>query len=223
MKTIPKEKIQSWLVFENEVKQLVEAFGYQAVATQPSSGRGVDVIAVNHRRKAVIQCELYRKASVGTSVILRLEGTRQFYQATDALCITTSHFTNPALHMAGKLGIQLLDREQLLLLCRQRALTIPSLTFLKPRSLLSLRAFPLDKQILTVGREKGSSIRINSEAISRLHAKLERKGLTVTVYDYNSTNGTYLNDVLVVGCAPVNYGDILRFGPSEFVCELQIK
>lgn len=82
--------MKTWEVFEHEVRLLVEAFGYKAKTTQPSHDYGVDVIAENRHRKIVIQCKLYGKGRIGGETILKLVGSREDFEADEAIIITTS-------------------------------------------------------------------------------------------------------------------------------------
>ena len=108
-----------WLQFEHEIRDLVEAFGYQAEATTPSYDFGVDVIAHNNNHKVVVQCKLYGKGSVGGDTMMKLVGSRHYFDATDAICITTSKFTKQAQEIAVEQDIKLIDRKKLILLCQK--------------------------------------------------------------------------------------------------------
>jgi FHA domain len=51
---------------------------------------------------------------------------------------------------------------------------------------------------------------------STRHAKVDRQGAAVVLEDLGSTNGTYLNDELLRGPAPLHPGDRIRIGDSVF-------
>jgi restriction system protein len=89
------EKEKDWLLFEQEVALLVKAFGYKTENTKPSGDLGVDVIAHSNKRKLVIQCKLYGKGNVGNKTINELLGTKIVFGADEAICVTTSGYTNP--------------------------------------------------------------------------------------------------------------------------------
>src|SRR5579872_5848931 len=171
---------KDWLLFEREVRQLVEAFGYQAEATQPSHDYGVDVIAIHQTRKVVIQCKLYGRGRVGGPTITQLIGSRTIFGATDAICITTSYFTKQASEVAAAQNIPLVDRDKLVLLCRERNLTIPSLTVLVGDG---GRVFPLPVEVMSFGRAPNNHFILNDNYVSRYHACLVRGGLPLVLND----------------------------------------
>ena len=55
----------------------------------------------------------------------------------------------------------------------------------------------LTEEGITIGRGDAADIRINSNAVSRAHAKFFRKDGQIWVMDLHSLNGTSLNDVPV--------------------------
>jgi hypothetical protein len=68
----------------------------------------------------------------------------------------------------------------------------------------------------TLGRGEVEIVLEDPFASSR-HARLERQGGAMILEDLGSTNGTYLNDELLQGPAPLHDGDRVRIGDSEFV------
>jgi pSer/pThr/pTyr-binding forkhead associated (FHA) protein len=52
--------------------------------------------------------------------------------------------------------------------------------------------------------------------ISKRHCALLTKGAQVFLKDFESTNGTFLNDEAVKGEVPVKDGDVLKVGPLAF-------
>jgi hypothetical protein len=188
---------------------LVEAFGYKAETTQPSHDYGVDVVAENQRRRVVIQCKLYGRGCIGGDTIMQLVGSRAFFEATDAICITTSYFTKQARAIAVKQNIYLVDQKMLLGLCREKGLTIPSLTMLDEESGNNLKMHGLR---VTIGRTDDNDYIIADPQVSRQHAVLERAGLRLLLRDCGSTNGTFVDDQRVAHTATLNYGNIIRIG-----------
>jgi pSer/pThr/pTyr-binding forkhead associated (FHA) protein len=75
---------------------------------------------------------------------------------------------------------------------------------------------PLKKDKFLIGRAKECSLRAGSEAISRRHCAIVRKGDRFTVRDLGSRNGTYVNDVRITEEVPLEEGNELRVGPLEF-------
>jgi pSer/pThr/pTyr-binding forkhead associated (FHA) protein len=74
----------------------------------------------------------------------------------------------------------------------------------------------------TLGRALGSTIRIPSSEVSRLHCRLRIENGLVTVEDLESVNGTFLNGARVHNVETVRPGDRLSLGPVTFVVEYEI-
>jgi len=215
-------KQKDWLLFEIEVRELVEHFGYQAEHTQPSHDYGVDVIGTRGSRRVVIQCKLYKTSRVGGETINQLAGSRQFHDATDAICITTGRYTKQAREIAGKLNINLLDRDAFRQLCRERSLTPPTLTALVPKCKTTLPPVLLAQPLITIGRDENCHISLQDDLISRHHARLERSGLILRIADCGSKNGTFVNGIRIFEPTALNYGDEIDLGRFRFVCELSV-
>jgi pSer/pThr/pTyr-binding forkhead associated (FHA) protein len=73
----------------------------------------------------------------------------------------------------------------------------------------------------TIGRALGSTIRIPSSGVSRLHCRLRVENGVVTVEDLESINGTFLNGARVRDTEIVRPGDRLTIGPATFVVEYE--
>ena len=71
---------------------------------------------------------------------------------------------------------------------------------------------------LTIGRGSGCDVRLPwDEKVSRLHAELDRVGLSWTVVDDGlSRNGTFLNGERVTGRRPLRDGDTFVLGETSF-------
>ncbi|HVW18962.1 MAG TPA: FHA domain-containing protein [Solirubrobacteraceae bacterium] len=67
-----------------------------------------------------------------------------------------------------------------------------------------------------LGRGDRAEIRLLDPFASSLHARISRQGAVTVIEDLGSTNGTYLNEELLAGPAPLHPGDRLRIGDSEF-------
>jgi hypothetical protein len=70
-----------------------------------------------------------------------------------------------------------------------------------------------------LGRGDGAEIRLNDPYASSRHARVLLQGGVVVLEDLGSTNGTYLNEELLAGVAPLHHGDRVRIGDSEFTYE----
>jgi DNA-binding NtrC family response regulator/pSer/pThr/pTyr-binding forkhead associated (FHA) protein len=70
---------------------------------------------------------------------------------------------------------------------------------------------------LTVGRSRHATVRVESERVSRIHAKITRRGNTILVEDAGSRNGTWRNGVQVTGSQALASGDEIVIGPLAIV------
>jgi len=76
---------------------------------------------------------------------------------------------------------------------------------------------PVDRIPMTIGRSNDCDVAIESNSVSRLHARIEladQEGLHLA--DEDSTNGTFVNHQRITGRVIVADGDILHFGAAEF-------
>ncbi len=75
--------------------------------------------------------------------------------------------------------------------------------------------FPLDANVLTVGRGGGVDIALRDPSVSRLHAEIVRRGSYVYVCDLGlSANGTRVNG-RPIGRRVLADGDVLAFGAAR--------
>jgi diguanylate cyclase (GGDEF)-like protein len=75
----------------------------------------------------------------------------------------------------------------------------------------------LDKDVMRVGRDRDNDIVLNSDSVSRRHARFEHRDGHLFVVDLDSTNGTFLND----GNEPSTHsqlrkGDQIKIGDTIF-------
>ncbi|MBL4850524.1 MAG: FHA domain-containing protein [Planctomycetes bacterium] len=77
------------------------------------------------------------------------------------------------------------------------------------------RVVPILKGRLTVGRAGDQDISLSDRKISGAHALLEKSSGGYRVRDLASTNGTYVNGVLVEGTHALHFGDEVRFGNTR--------
>jgi pSer/pThr/pTyr-binding forkhead associated (FHA) protein len=70
-----------------------------------------------------------------------------------------------------------------------------------------------------LGRGDSAEIRLDDPYASSRHAQLVMQAGVVVLEDLGSTNGTYLNEELLAGPAPLHHGDRVRIGDSEFTYE----
>ena len=67
-----------------------------------------------------------------------------------------------------------------------------------------------------LGRGDQAEIRLEDPFASSRHARISRQGGVMVLEDLGSTNGTYLNEEVLGGPAPLHPGDRVRIGDSEF-------
>ena len=77
------------------------------------------------------------------------------------------------------------------------------------------KRIPLTQAVVECGRSRELGIPLDDDAVSRRHARFEWTGAAFTVKDLGSTNGTYVNDVVVRECA-LRDGDQVKIGRSIF-------
>lgn len=77
--------------------------------------------------------------------------------------------------------------------------------------IIRIKSFPF-----AIGRLEGSDLFLSSSEISRRHAEIDANEQGIIVRDFNSTNGTFINNRRLQGAQPIKDGDILHFGRFEF-------
>jgi pSer/pThr/pTyr-binding forkhead associated (FHA) protein len=76
----------------------------------------------------------------------------------------------------------------------------------------------LRSRVTTVGRDSSAGLQIEDDSLSRLHARLDRDGGTLTVSDLKSRNGVNVNGEPVLRAA-LEAGDLVQFGNVAFEVE----
>jgi pSer/pThr/pTyr-binding forkhead associated (FHA) protein len=75
---------------------------------------------------------------------------------------------------------------------------------------------PIKVQEFVIGRSDECHLRPRSDVISRRHCSIVVDATGVTLRDFGSKNGTYVNDERVKGSRELKMGDVLKIGPLEF-------
>ncbi|QDT56816.1 Phosphoserine phosphatase RsbU [Caulifigura coniformis] len=75
------------------------------------------------------------------------------------------------------------------------------------------KAFELDVNEVVVGRLPECEIHLDSNMISRKHARLRRNGSTIVLEDLGSGNGTFVNGQRISGAVTLQHDDRVKFGP----------
>lgn len=74
------------------------------------------------------------------------------------------------------------------------------------------KTFPMEGDILTIGREASNPIAINDAEVSRKHTQLVFQGGKHIITDLGSTNGTFVNGQRVTGQKILQPGDVVSLG-----------
>jgi pSer/pThr/pTyr-binding forkhead associated (FHA) protein len=82
------------------------------------------------------------------------------------------------------------------------------------------KAIPISLSQFLIGRDPHCQLRPASPMISNRHCALLTRGGKVFVRDFESTNGTFVNQERIHGEKGLKHGDHLRLGPLEFRVEL---
>ncbi|HEU5097823.1 MAG TPA: tetratricopeptide repeat protein, partial [Roseiflexaceae bacterium] len=81
-----------------------------------------------------------------------------------------------------------------------------------------MRAIPLDRMPLTIGRESHTDISLDDPRVSRQHARLSYRQQQIWLTDLRSSNGTFINGQAIKESA-LQSGDVLSFGGVEATFE----
>jgi len=74
------------------------------------------------------------------------------------------------------------------------------------------KVFPLEGDVITIGREAGNGIIINDAEVSRKHTQFVFQGGKVIVTDLGSTNGTFVDGQRLTGQHILQSGQIISLG-----------
>jgi pSer/pThr/pTyr-binding forkhead associated (FHA) protein len=85
------------------------------------------------------------------------------------------------------------------------------------------QAVPINLPQFIIGRDPQCNLRPASAAISKRHCAVLTKEGKVFIRDFESTNGTFINDVPVKGEVPIKNDDVLKIGPLEFKVVVEVK
>ncbi len=74
------------------------------------------------------------------------------------------------------------------------------------------KIFPLEGDVVTIGREAGNGIVINDAEVSRKHTQFVFQGGKYIVTDLGSTNGTFVNGQRLTGQHILQPGEVISLG-----------
>jgi len=76
--------------------------------------------------------------------------------------------------------------------------------------------FIIENESVLIGRDPTCDIVLDAKRVSRRHAVIQFDGTTASIQDLGSTNGTMLNDDLLLPQAkPLVDGDVVTISPVE--------
>jgi diguanylate cyclase (GGDEF)-like protein len=79
------------------------------------------------------------------------------------------------------------------------------------------RRHVLDREVITIGRDRENDIVLDSDSVSRRHARVEHRDGRIYLTDLDSTNGTYVNDDNdPVRDTQLRRGDQVKIGDTIF-------
>jgi restriction system protein len=99
--------------FEEYLESLFKQHGYRVTMTKHND-QGADLVIERYGELTVVQAKR-RKGNIGNSAIQEVFTAKHYYDASNALVVTVSDFTQSAKKLAEKLEIELWDRQRLLL------------------------------------------------------------------------------------------------------------
>ncbi len=76
----------------------------------------------------------------------------------------------------------------------------------------TMREIHVGSETLRIGRDSSNQIHLDNPAVSRFHAEVYRQGYPFFIEDKNSTNGVYVNDVLIKWKCDLRDGDRVTIG-----------
>jgi two-component system cell cycle response regulator len=80
------------------------------------------------------------------------------------------------------------------------------------------RRHVLDRELITIGRDRENDIVLDSDSVSRRHARVEHRDGQIYLTDLDSTNGTYVNDEPepLAADSALRRGDQVKIGDTIF-------
>lgn len=200
--------------FEDEIRHLIEEFGYKSVTPYSSKDQGVDLLAEKNGHRVAIQAKIHSSGSVSQAEVQKLLDGMQTYRASEGFLVTTAKLSKRATDLCNESGVLVYDGDRLLKFCKEHAILLPSWTQLQNNG--SQISHTLDKD-LTVGRDASNDLAFAADLLlSRNHFKLKWEGLTLWVEDCGSTNGTHVDDRRIHERTRVYYGSTIWAGSQRW-------
>ena len=111
-KVVPYWQKLSGYKFEKELAQIFIKNGFDTEITKKSGDGGVDIILNPKGKKIYIQCKAYQ-SHAGVAVVRELLGCMELNDVEYGIIACTGGFTKGAVEMAMKVGIYLLDSQDI--------------------------------------------------------------------------------------------------------------
>jgi ABC transport system ATP-binding/permease protein len=73
------------------------------------------------------------------------------------------------------------------------------------------------RDVLNIGRDPTNDLVIDHPSSSRFHSQIKLEQGSYTLYDLNSTNGTFINGELIADSHALKVGDTIRIGSTQLV------
>jgi pSer/pThr/pTyr-binding forkhead associated (FHA) protein len=83
------------------------------------------------------------------------------------------------------------------------------------------KVIPITLSQFVIGRDPQCHLRPASAAISKRHCAVLLRSGKVFVRDFDSTNGTFVNDEQVTGERELKHADMLKVGPLQFTVQIE--
>jgi pSer/pThr/pTyr-binding forkhead associated (FHA) protein len=83
------------------------------------------------------------------------------------------------------------------------------------------KVIPITLSQFVIGRDPQCHLRPASAAISKRHCALLVRGGQVFVRDFDSTNGTFVNEEQIKGERELHHDDLLKVGPLQFAVQIE--
>lgn len=99
-------------VFEKYLEALFEKLGYKVERTRYVGDFGADLVTKKNGVKIVIQAKRF-KGKVGVKAIQEAVAAKGFYNCDQAMVVTNSFYTKPAIELAKANSVGLWDRDKL--------------------------------------------------------------------------------------------------------------
>ncbi len=99
--------------YERHCAAILEAAGWTTKLTKGSGDQGVDIVAVRHNWRVVLQCKFYHGQPVGNKAVQEVISARLYEGAKAAAVVSNAAFTKSARRLANSGKVLLLHHDEL--------------------------------------------------------------------------------------------------------------